>query len=149
MQFYSAKVRLSGSTMNEVRDVFSAPQILIMQYMHGVEAITEIKLAHSEKLNMGEYKNTLRAMYDPALVKREQSIDKIFGALGQLPTKLPDDLLEMNGIIDEDDVVAVAKAATKADKNAQSSHQPQNTLEEQRLENLVDESQVNMDDIME
>ncbi len=149
MQFYSAKVRLSGSTMNEVRDVFSAPQILIMQYMHGVEAITEIKPVREEKLNLREYKETLRGMYDAALVKREQSIDKIFGALGQLPTKLPQDVLEMNGIIDEDDVVAVAKATTKADKNAQSSYQPKNDLETQRLDTLVPQNQVNVDDIME
>lgn len=149
MQFYSAKVRLSGNTMNEVRDVFSAPQILIMQYMHGVDAITDIKPERVEKLNMREYKDTLRAMYDPALVKREQSVDKIFGALGQLPTKLPDDLLEMNGIIDEDDVIAVAKAATKSDKNAQSNHQPQTQVEADRLDTLVPQNKINMDDIME
>lgn len=149
MQFYSAKVRLSGSTMNEVRDVFSTPQILIMQYMHGVDAITDIKPAKVEKLNMTEYKSTLRAMYDPALVKRDQSVDKIFGALGQLPTKLPDEVLEQNDIIDEDDVVAVAKATTKADKNAQSNHQPQTQAEADRLDTLVPQNQVNMDDIME
>lgn len=149
MQFYSAKVRLAGSPMNEVRDVFSAPQILIMQYLHGVDAISDLKKVREEKLNMGEYKSTLKAMYDPALVKRDQSIDKIFGALGQLPTKLPDDLLERHDIVDEDDVIAVAKQTTRNDKNAQSSYHPQTQLEADRLETMVPQNEVNVDDILE
>lgn len=149
MQFYSAKVRLSGSTMNEVRGVYSAPQILIMQFLHGVEAITDIKKVKEDRINLREYKEQLKGMYDAALVKREQSIDKIFGALGQLPTKLPDDLLEMNGIIDEDDVIAVAKSVTKSDKNANASYLPKNTLEEQRVDRVVPEGELNMDDFME
>lgn len=149
MQFYSAKVRLSGSTMNEVRGVYSAPKILIMQFLHGVEAITDIKKVKEDRINLREYKEQLKGMYDAALVKREQSIDKIFGALGQLPTKLPDDLLEMNGIIDEDDVIAVAKSVTKSDKNANASYLPKNTLEEQRVDRVVPEGELNMDDFME
>lgn len=149
MQFYSAKVRLSGSPMNEVRDVYSAPQILIMQYIHGVDAITDVKPEKTEKMNMREYKEQLKAMYDPALVKREQSIDKIFGALGQLPTKLPDDLLERYDIIDEDDVIAVAKAATRNDKNAQSDYNSNTQLEQDRLDTLVPANQIDMSKLME
>lgn len=149
MQYYSAKVRLSGSTMNEVRDVYTAPQILIMQYMHGVDAITEIKFVKEEKMNLRDYKEQLRGMYDAALVKREQSIDKIFGALGQLPTKLPEDMLEMHGIIDEDDVIAVAKSVTKSDKSTQSAYPPKNDLETQRIDRVVPQNEVNMDDLME
>lgn len=149
MQYYSAKVRLAGSPMNEVRDVYSAPQILIMQYLHGVDAISDLKKVKEEKINMSEYKSTLKAMYDPALVKRDQSIDKIFGALGQLPTALPDDLLERHDIVDEDDVIAVAKHVTRTDKNAQSSHQPQSQLEADRLQTLVPQNEIDVNDIME
>ncbi len=148
MQFYSAKVRLSGSTMNEVRDIFSAPEILLMQFIHGGDAISEIKLVREERKNMAEFKDMLKAKYDQALVKRKQSIDGIFGALGQLPTKLPENLLEKYDIIDEDDAVAVAKSVTRADKN-QANHLPQNDLEAQRLDRVIPASEVNMDDIME
>ena len=146
MQYYSAKLRLSGSPMNEVRDVFSAPEVLIMQYIHGVDAVVELKKVKDEKVNMGEFKQTLKGKYDQALTKRDQSIDKIFGALGQLPTKLPDDLLEMHGIIDEDDVIAVAKAATKADKN---TYLPQNDLEQRRVDTIVPANEVDLSNIME
>lgn len=146
MQYYSAKVRLSGSPLNEVRDVFSAPEILIMQYVHGVDAVVELKPVRQEKINMNEFKQFLKGKYDQALVKREQSIDKIFGALGQLPVKLPDNLLEMHGLIDEDDVIAVAKDATKADKNR---YLPQNDLEQRRLETLVPANEIDMSSLME
>ena len=146
MQYYSVKLRLSGSPMNEVRDVFSAPEILILQYIHGVDAVTDIKKVKEEKINMRDHKDMLKSRYDQALVKRDQSIDKIFGALGQLPTVLPDHLLEANDIVDEDDVLAVAKAATRAEK---SSHLPQTPAEQQRVDSIVPANEVDMNDIME
>jgi hypothetical protein len=145
MQYYSAKLRLAGSTMNEVRNVYSAPEILILQYIHGVDALTEIKKVKEERMNMRDYKDQLKAKYDQALVKREQSIDKIFGALGQLPTKLPDHILEANDIVDEDDVVAVAKAATRSEKN---SYVPQTPAEQQRVDTIVPANEVDINDII-
>lgn len=135
--------------MNEVREVYSAPQILIMQYIHGVDAITEVKSVKSEDINMREYKEQLKAMYDPALVKREQSIDKIFGALGQLPTRLPEDLLEKFDIVDEDDVIAVAKSVTRSDKNAQLPHNSTTQVEQDRLDKIVPPSEIDMSKLME
>jgi hypothetical protein len=144
MQFYSAKLRLSGSPMNEVRDVFSAPEILIMQYIHGVDSISELKPVKVEKMNMREYKEHLKGKYDQALVKRDQSIDKIFGALGQLPTQLPDDLLERHDIVDEDDIVAVAKQTTYNEKRTALTQDQAN-----RVDTLVPENEVDFDKIME
>jgi predicted Zn-dependent peptidase len=149
MQYYSAKLRLSGSPMNEVRDVFTAPQILIMQYIHGVDAIIEVKKTEIKKINLSEHKQLLKSMYDPALIKREQSVDKIFGALGQLPTSLPDELLERYDIVDEDDVVAVAKAATRNDKIAQAHHQPKSQIEADRLQTVIPAAEVDVNSIME
>lgn len=135
--------------MNEVRDVFSAPEILILQYVHGVDSISELKKVKKENVNLRDCKSMLKGKYDQALVKRDQSIDKIFGALGQLPTELPDDLLERYDVVDEDDVIAVAKNVTKKDKNAQSSFQPKNQVEIDRLEKIVPQNEISMDDIME
>lgn len=147
MQYYSAKLRLAGSTMNEVRDVWSAPEILILQYIHGVDAILEVKKVKDEKVNLREYKQELKAKYDQALVKREQSIDKIFGALGQLPTVLPDDLLERHDIVDEDDVISVAKSVTRAEKR--EPREPQTQAEANRVDTLVPQNEIDMNDIME
>lgn len=149
MQYYSAKLRLAGSTMNEVRDVWSAPEILVLHYIHGVDAVTEVKKVKTEQMNLREHKDYLRGKYDPALVKREQSIDKIFGALGQIPTQLPDDLLEMYDIVDENDVIAVAKNVTKNDKLAQSSHQPISQIEQDRLDTFVPANEIDMNDMVE
>lgn len=144
MQYYSAKLRLAGSTMNEVRDVWSAPEILILQFIHGVDAITELKQVREEKANLREFKDMLKAKYDQALVKREQSIDRIFGALGQLPTVLPDDLLERHDIVDEDDVVAVAKQITRKDK-----HEVLTQTEANRIDSFVPQNEIDMNEIME
>lgn len=147
MQYYSAKLRLAGSPMNEVRDVWSAPEILILQYIHGVDAIFDLKKVREEKTNLREFKEMLKAKYDQALVKRDQSIDKIFGALGQLPTVLPDDILQQHDIVDEDDVIAVAKQTTRNEKH--SSREPQNQTEANRIDTLVPQNEIDMNDIME
>lgn len=149
MQYYSAKLRLSGSTTNEVRGIYSAPEILILQYIHGVDSIIEIEKFEVRKLNLREYKDTLKAKYDSALVRREQSIDKIFGALGQLPTQLPDHIFEDNTIEDEDDVISVAKSVTKSDKGAGNVNMPKDSAEAQRLDKVIPQAEVSMDDIME
>jgi hypothetical protein len=148
MQYYSAKLRLSGSTMNEVRGVYSAPEILLLQYIHGVDSVIEMKAVEKRATNMREYKDHLKAKYDSALVKRDQSVDKIFGALGQLPIRLPEHMHEQYDIVDEDDVIAVAKSATRSQKREQKTVPP-NELEAQRLERFVPASEVSMDDIME
>lgn len=132
--------------MNEVRDVYSAPEILILQYIHGVDSITEIKPVKKESTDMRKYKDFLKGLYDQALVKRDQSIDKIFGALGQLPTVLPDHILEENDIVDEDDIIAVAKSATKAEKK---SNLAKTALEQRNIDTIVPEQEVDFDDIME
>lgn len=151
MQYYSAKLRLGGNPLNEVRGVYSAPEVLILQYIHGVDSLLEMKKVKEERMNLREYKDLLKMKYDSALIKREQSVDKIFGALGQIPVKLPDHLLEQYGLIDEDDLIAVAKSVTQADKNERKgdSRQPKNDLEVHRVETLVPQNEVSMADIME
>ncbi len=146
MQYYSLKLRLSGNPMNEVRNVYSAPEVLILQYIHGVEAVSEIKKVKEERMNLREFKEHLKGKYDQALMRREQSIDKIFGALGQLPTKLPENLLEQFDMIDEEDIVAVAKSVTKSDKK---SFQLKSQTEQKNLDRLVPQEEVDMSDIME
>lgn len=144
MQYYKAKLRLSGSTSNEVRGIYSAPEILILQYIHGVDAVVEVQYLKTEQTNLRNFKDMLKGKYDQALVKRDQSIDKIFGALGQLPNELPGHLLEKFDIVDEADVLAIAKSATRKDKSHVVTQQ-----EQDRKQRLVPQEEVSMEDIME
>lgn len=146
MQYYKAKVRLAGSTMNEVQKVLSAPEILVLQYIHGVDAIINVKLVREETINLREEKQRLKGLYDQALVKREQSIDTIFGPLGSVPERLPSDLAERFGMVDEDDVISVAKSVTKADKRENHS-QTMTQNEQERIETLVPEDEVDLNDL--
>lgn len=149
MQYYKAKLRLSGNTMNEVREVWSAPEILILQYLHGVEALSEVVPVRNEKVNLRDFKNNLKAKYDPALVKREQSIDNIFGPLGTVPEKLPDDLMDHYDIVDEDDVISVAKSVTRHEKkNDTRMYVPETTDQALNLDRVVPETEISMDEIM-
>ncbi len=146
MQYYKAKVRLSGSTMNEVQKVLSAPEILVLQYIHGVDAIVQVKHAKTAQINLREEKQRLKSLYDQALVKREQSIDTIFGPLGSVPEQLPSDLVERFGMVDEDDVISVAKSVTKSDKK-QNHSQTMTQLEEERIEQVIPQDEVDLEDL--
>lgn len=146
MQYYKAKVRLAGSTMNEVEKVLSAPEILVLQYIHGVDAIVQVNFVKEEQVDLREEKNRLKGLYDQALIKREQSIDTIFGPLGSVPERLPSDLVERFGMVDEDDVISVAKSVTKSDKKANHS-QTMTQLEEERIDRVIPPDEVNLEDL--
>lgn len=146
MQYYKAKVRLAGSTMNEVQKILSAPEILVLQYIHGVDAIMDVSFHESKKINLREEKERLKGIYDQALIKRDQSIDTIFGPLGSVPEQLPSDLVERFGMVDEDDVLSVVKTVTQADKRLNHS-QTMTQNEQERMDNVIPADQVALDDL--
>lgn len=146
MHFYKAKIRLSGSTMNEVEKILSAPEILVLQYIHGVDAIVGVSFHRQEQVNLREEKGRLKGLYDQALIKREQSIDTIFGPLGSVPEQLPPDLVERFGMVDEDDVISVAKNVTAMDKRANHS-QTMTQNEQERLDRVIPAEEVNLQDL--
>ena len=147
MQYYKVKIRLAGSTMNEVRKVVSAPELLVLQYVHGVDAVTDVEKSKREDMSPRVEKERLKGLYDQSLVKRDQSIDKIFGALGVIPTELPDDLLNQYDIIDEDDIIAVAKNVTKNAKKNKGERDPVTQEEVDNLDKLVSNDEISLDDI--
>jgi protoporphyrinogen oxidase len=146
MQYYSAKIRLAGSTMNEVQKILSAPEILVLQYIHGVDAVVNVSIHEEKRINLREEKERLKGIYDQALVKRDQSIDTIFGPLGAVPERLPEDLVERFGMVDEDDVISVAKNVTQADKRANHS-QTMTQNEQDRMDHVVPADQVALEDM--
>lgn len=146
MQYYSAKVRLSGSPLNEVQKVLSAPEILVLQYIHGVDALIHIEPCKKETIDLREEKKRLKGLYDQALVKREQSIDTIFGPLGSVPEQLPSDLIERFNIVDDEDVIAVAKAVTNSDKKHDHS-QTMTQVETDRMDAFVPTEEVDFNEL--
>ncbi len=146
MQYYKCKVRLNGSPLNEVQKVLSAPEILVLQYIHGVDCIAQVSLLETRQVKLREEKDRLKGLYDQALVKRETSIDAIFGPLGDVPERLPSDLVERFGMVDEDDVISVAKSVTRSDKkHNHSQNMTQN--EQERVDRVIPEDEVNLEDL--
>lgn len=159
MQYYNIKLRLNGSTSNEVFKTVSAPELLVLQYIHGSDAVVNVDYDHTDrKLSNTEEKLRLKATYDQALIKREQSIDGIFGALGILPAQLPDEVMEMFGIVtDPNDAIEVAKAATRKSKNysAKVEREKKNDLKaemkaqgKQAKNNALTADEVDLDDLV-
>lgn len=146
MQYYSAKIRLAGSTMNEVPKILSAPEILVLQYIHGVDAVVNVKFHEERRMNLREEKERLKGLYDQALIKRDQSIDTIFGPLGSVPEQLPSDLVERFGMVDEDDVISVAKNVTQMDKRSNHS-QTMTQNEQERMDRVIPVEQVALEDL--
>jgi hypothetical protein len=132
--------------MNEIEKIFSAPEILVLQYIHGVDAVVGVEVHEEKRINLREEKERLKGLYDQALVKREQSIDTIFGPLGSVPEQLPSDLVERFGMVDEDDVISVAKSVTKADKRENHS-QTMTQNEQDRMDRVIPAEQVSLQDL--
>lgn len=145
MHYYKVKLRLDGNTMNEVRRVFSATEVLIMQFLHGSDATTEVEFAYEKKINLNDEKHRLKGIYDQSLGKKEQSIDTIFGPLGSIAEVLPDDMLNQFGITSEGDALSIAKSVTQIDK---SGRKPENITEANRVDRLVPQEEISMADIM-
>jgi hypothetical protein len=102
MYYYHIKLRLGGSTTNQIEKTVSAPEFLVLQFIHGEDAITDVRELRKDKVSQREEKERLRGLYENALVKSEQSINSIFGALGSLPERLPYELLEKFDIGEEE-----------------------------------------------
>lgn len=151
MYYYKATVRLNGNTMNEVVKRMSAPELLVLQYVHGTDAIVNVEEIGQQKTRSIEEKQRLKGLYEQALVKREQSIDRIFGALGTLPDRLPEELLERFQIwdddVDEDDILAVARKNSK--NKSDNINQPKNQIEADRKANVLPAEDVNVADLLE
>ena len=140
--------------MNEVEKVLSAPELLILQFVHGPDAIINVEKCKKQKVSSNEEKDRLKGLYDVALKRRKQSVDSIFGPLGALPVELPDELndyydLDSDEEIDDEDIIAAAKKATRRGKKKQNPEQAKNKKEAERLEQVLSEEQVSIDELVE
>lgn len=141
MQYYDIKLRLAGSAMNEISKNVSAPEILILQYLHGSDAVINIKHDRvCKKTTNSSEKQRLKAVYDSALNKLDQTIDLIFGALGTLPTEIPEEIAEKYGA---PQMVAQISDAAPAKRGRKSKA----TKAAEELNKTLPADKVHMDDV--
>jgi hypothetical protein len=150
MYYYKATLRLSGSTNNEVDKIVSAPEFLVLQYIHGVDCFTRVSEIKNERVDSFGEKKRLKSLYEMALVKRDQSVDNIFGALGVLPERLPDHMLNLYSIdpdkvmeqFSEDDIAKIAKSG-----EGFSSVRHKNEAQEENENKIKSAEEVNVADL--
>ena len=148
MYFYKVTLRLSGFMMNEVPKVVNAPEFLILQYIHGGDSLVNVSEIKNENINLMEERRRLKGTYDNSLSKKDQSVDKIFGPLGQLPTRLPFEILEKNNIDGSVELQEIGRADLDR-VHYNNSSEPKTEKELQNLESIVSAENVRVADLME
>ena len=128
MRLYSCKVRLDGNVANEVPKVATAAEILVWQWLHGPDAVVNIKHYDDDAsiTNKAE-REKLKQKYDQYLQnerggRNPTSIDQMFGTFNALPNHLPDFEDDEFDFDDEEDVRAALEA--KARKTAAKQTRP-------------------------
>jgi hypothetical protein len=90
---YTAKIRLGNSVTNEIRkENISAAEIMILQRLHGGDAVLDIKEGKNDNSPYLDERENLYRRYSRALSRLEPSItfDQMFGpAHIELPSRLP------------------------------------------------------------
>ncbi len=94
MQRYNCKVLCGGSRYNEVRKFdLTAPEILILRYVHGHDNITEVRPSVKKPIKNQELRADLEHRYTRALSKMKppRNMETMFGMPHMmLPEYLPD-----------------------------------------------------------
>jgi len=128
MRAYSCIVLLKGNLYNQVPKVLTAPEIMVMRWLHGADAVINIAEYgdYAKDVRKGghwsnqEERDRLKNEYDPYLKaerggRNPTSIDQMFGMFNDLPTKLPEGAYESG--IDEDDELLEREQVGKAAKS--------------------------------
>ncbi len=143
MHYYKTKLRLSGSTLNEVWKVVSAPELLLLQFIHGQDATIEVKEIKNERIDLYAEKTRLKDLYNKSLIKREQTVDNIFGALAGLPERLPEEHLRKFNIRNEPLAIFDKDRIAKVEQGQKDQEQLDN------LNRVQSSEEVNLADLME
>jgi len=126
MRAFSCVIYLNGEIKNQVRKVLTAPEIYIMRWLHGNDAVNEIalwgdyaKYKGVDRWPESEERERLKTEYDEYLMRdrgarKPTSIDAMFGTFNRLPDTLPD----FDDDEFEDDEQARDSVAAKAKKAA-------------------------------
>ena len=91
MDYYSARIRLNGSVLNEVRkERLSAPEVVVMQYLHGVDSVLDVVKVDAKPIEHMAERERLIQEYERALRRQQISFIQIFGPSHvDLPVSVP------------------------------------------------------------
>ena len=148
MHYYKTTLRLAGSTLNEVEKLVSAPELLILRYLHGDDSCSRVSEVKNEKINLYAEKERLINLYNSGLGRKEQSVDQLFGALGTLPERLPPQLLDLYDIDgDGFDLYDPAKGAVTSESTKKAMKATAKQIDNRNR--LLPAEEVNVADLME
>lgn len=139
MHYYNVTIRLSGNTQSEIRKTVSAPELLLLEFIHGEGACVNAEEIKNVKINMLKEKNRLRELYDMGLARLNQSVDNIFGALGKLPERLPQELLERYNIYSD---------ALRAEDTGEAHRVAKTEYEQKNEEKIISADEVNLNELV-
>lgn len=148
MHYYKLKLRLSGSISNEVRKVVSAPEFLILQFIHGEDSTIDVEEIKNNKVDLYGEKNRLKELYNTSLVKKDQTVDSIFGALGTLPERLPTQLLQRYNIFGDGKELFDENAVKYIQKENSSNPKIKDQVQVDREQTVTPVDEVNLADLM-
>lgn len=136
--------------MNEVQKTVTAPEFLVLQQIHGHDSMHRVEEIKNEKVNSAVERRRLKENYDQALKRKKQSVDLIFGALGQLPSRLPDEALVRFNINIDDEITEQEIGRIDAGKghNPNDRSQPLSEKELMNLETIASADDVRVADLL-
>lgn len=141
MRAYSCKVLLAGNLLNQVPKILTAPEIQIMRWLHGGDAVIDISLYSEDyaefkgvrRWTQQDERDRLQAEYDQYLKaerngRNPTSVDQMFGMFNALPEALPEGLLDEE--LDDDEYLAreeiIAQSNAVAEKVKRPKDRPTN-----------------------
>ena len=83
MEYANIEIRLAGSLLNTVKKEVSAPEIVVLRQIHGLDGVANVVKTRVDQASGSEERDRLNKVYNPEVV------EKLFpGALGRIPTTL-------------------------------------------------------------
>ena len=129
---YKCKVLLKGNLLNQVPKILTAPETLVMRWLHGGDAIIDLAeygdygkdVLKVQNWSNNDERERLKTLYDPYLKaerggRNPTSIDQMFGMFNALPEKLNE--VEHAEDVDDDEDLAREEIAASARRQAEKA----------------------------
>ena len=131
MQYYSAKIRLGGSVLHEVRKSgLSAAEVVLLRREHGPDAVAELTLIDDRHVGEAAERERLSKIYG------EKKVEAVYGA-PDMPNRMPVHLAGF-GPDDKLEPVAEKPKRTRRTKEQIAADQAAVATESKSLETVLD-----------
>jgi hypothetical protein len=131
VQYYSAKIRLGGSVLHEVRKSgLSAAEVVLLRREHGPDAVAELTLIDDRHVGEAAERERLSKIYG------EKKVEAVYGA-PDMPNRMPVHLAGF-GPDDTPEPVAEKPKRTRRTKEQIAADQAAVAAESKSLETVLD-----------